>query len=94
MKRPSRPLHAERLLRGCVAPITHWFGQTDPEEVIGSGLSTVEGGVRMRYEITRRFSPCVGFEREWSFGKASDLRELGSHSRAENRWVFGLYFWF
>ena len=72
----------------------NWFGQTDPEEVIGAGLSTVEGGVRLRYEITRQFAPYVGFEREWSFGKTSDLRGLSSHSRTDNRWVIGLRFWF
>lgn len=72
----------------------NWFGQTDPEEVIGAGLSTVEGGVRLRYEITRQFAPYVGLEREWSFGKTSDLRGLSSHSRTDNRWVIGLRFWF
>ena len=72
----------------------NWFGQTDPEEVIGAGLSTVEGGVRLRYEITRQFAPYVGFEREWSFGKTSDLRGLSSHSRTDNRWVIGLRFLF
>jgi copper resistance protein B len=71
-----------------------WFGQSDPEEVIGAGLSTVEGGVRLRYEITRQFAPYVGLEREWSFGKTSDLRGLSSHSRTDNRWVIGLRFWF
>jgi copper resistance protein B len=71
-----------------------WFGQSDPEEVIGAGLSTVEAGVRLRYEITRQFAPYVGFEREWSYGKTADLRGLSSHSRNENRWVIGLRFWF
>ena len=72
----------------------NWFGQSDPEEVIGSGLSTVEAGVRLRYEITRQFAPYIGFEREWSFGETSDLRGLSSHSRTDNRWVVGLRLWF
>lgn len=72
----------------------NWFGQSDPAEVIGSGLSTVEGGVRLRYEITRQFAPYIGFEREWSFGETSDLRRLSGHSRTDNRWVVGLRFWF
>lgn len=33
------------------------FGKSDPEQVIGSGLSTVELGLRLRYEITRQFAP-------------------------------------
>ena len=72
----------------------NWFWQSDPAEVIGSGLSTVEGGVRLRYEITRQFAPYIGFEREWSFGETSDLRRLSGHSRTDNRWVVGLRLWF
>ena len=71
-----------------------WFGQSDPEEVIGAGLSTVEAGVRLRYEITRQFAPYIGFEHEWSHGKTADLRGLRSQSRSDYRWVVGLRFWF
>ena len=71
-----------------------WFGQSDPEEVIGAGLSTVEAGVRLRNEITRQFAPYIGFEHEWSHGKTADLRGLRSQSRSDYRWVVGLRFWF
>jgi copper resistance protein B len=59
-----------------------------------AGLTTVAGRVRARSEITRQFPPHLGFEREWRFGKTSDLRGLSSHSRTDNRWVIGLRFWF
>ena len=71
-----------------------WFGQSDPEEVIGAGLSTVEAGVRLRYEITRQIAPYIGFEHEWSLGKTADLRGLSNQSRSDYRWVVGLRFWF
>lgn len=70
------------------------FGKSDPEQVIGSGLSTVELGLRLRYEITRQFAPYIGFEREWSYGETADLRALTSHGRTDNRWVVGLRLWF
>jgi copper resistance protein B len=70
-----------------------WFGQSNNDEVTGSGLSTVEAGIRLRYEFTREFAPYIGYENEWSFGKTSDLRKLTSHSRSEGRWVLGFRFW-
>ncbi|MCW1776924.1 copper resistance protein B [Pantoea ananatis] len=34
----------------------------DPAHRTGSGLTTVEGGLRLRYEVTRRFAPYVGVD--------------------------------
>lgn len=70
------------------------FGKSDPEQVIGSGLSTLELGWRLRYEITRQFAPYAGFEREWSYGKTADLRALAGHARNDNKWVVGVRLWF
>ena len=70
------------------------YGKSDLEQAIGSGLSTVELGARLRYEFTRQFAPYIGFEREWSYGDTSDLRALAGHGRTDNRWVFGLRLWF
>jgi copper resistance protein B len=53
----------------------------------GAGLSKVEAGLRMRYEITRRFAPYVGLVHERT--EAAD----GQHER-EQRWVGGLRLWF
>lgn len=70
------------------------FGKSDPEQVIGSGLSTVELGLRLRYEMTRQFAPYIGFEHEWSHGETADFRALAGHARNDNRWVVGLRLWF
>ncbi|MFW2405523.1 MAG: copper resistance protein B, partial [Gammaproteobacteria bacterium] len=32
-----------------------WFGKSDPQRIIGSGLSSLELGLRLRYEIRREF---------------------------------------
>src|SRR5690625_3785909 len=70
------------------------FGKSDAEQVIGSGLSTVEFGLRLRYEITRQFAPYIGFVREWSYGETTDFRELEGHARDDNKWVGGVRLWF
>lgn len=70
------------------------FGKSDAEQLIGSGLSTVEFGLRLRYELTRQFAPYIGFEREWSYGETTDFRELAGHARDDNKWVVGVRLWF
>lgn len=69
-------------------------GKDDPARGIGSGLSTVEAGARLRYEITRRFAPYVGIEHERAFGGTADLRRDAGHAVDETRLVAGVRFWF
>jgi len=70
------------------------FGKSDPEQLVGSGLSTIEAGLRLRYEFSRRFAPYIGFEREWSYGRTSDLRALAGHDSGDSKWVVGVRLWF
>lgn len=69
-------------------------GKDDPERGIGSGLSTVEAGARLRYEITRRFAPYVGVEFERAFGGTADLRREHGEPVRDTRLVAGIRFWF
>ena len=43
--------------------------QDVPERGIGAGLSSVEAGLRLRYEMARQFAPYVGVQREQALGK-------------------------
>lgn len=69
-------------------------GRDDPARGIGSGLSTVEAGARLRYEVTRRFAPYVGVEWERAFGETADLRRDEGHAVEDTRLVAGIRFWF
>ena len=69
-------------------------GQDDPARGIGSGLSSVDAGLRLRYEITRRFAPYIGIVHERAFGRTAQLRlDAGDVSR-DTRIVAGVRFWF
>lgn len=70
------------------------YGREDPRRGLGSGLSTLESGLRLRYEFTRRFAPYVGVVREHAFGGTADLRRADGHPVAETRIVAGLRTWF
>jgi copper resistance protein B len=56
-----------------------WYGQSDPLRGIGAGLSSVEAGLRLRYEFRREVAPYIGLIRERRFGSTAELaREAGA----------------
>ena len=69
-------------------------GQDDPVRGIGSGLSSAEAGLRLRYEITRRFAPYLGVVHERTFGGTADYRRDEGEATRETRWVAGVRWWF
>lgn len=72
----------------------NFYGQNDERRGIGSGLSTAEAGLRLRYEVTRQFAPYVGVVREWSFGRTADFRRDEGEDVNDTRIVAGVRIWF
>lgn len=70
------------------------FGKDDPARGIGSGLSTAEAGLRLRYEFTRQFAPYIGVVYERAFGSTADLRRAESEDINDTRVVAGFRIWF
>jgi copper resistance protein B len=70
------------------------YGQNDPRRGIGSGLSTVEAGLRLRYEFTRKFAPYIGVVHERAFGRTADFRRDEGEDTSDTRFVAGLRIWF
>ena len=69
-------------------------GKSDQEREIGSGLSTAEAGLRLRYEVTRRFAPYVGIVYERAFGGTEDFRRAHGEDAGDMRVVAGARVWF
>ncbi|WP_410176853.1 copper resistance protein B [Xanthomonas graminis] len=61
---------------------------------IGSGLSTVEAGLRLRYAISRRFAPYLGVVHKRAFGATADYRRDAGEAARETRVVAGVRVWF
>ncbi len=61
---------------------------------IGPGLSQVELGVRLRYEIARELAPYVGFVWERKIGRTADLARGAGEPFDTPAFVAGLRFWF
>jgi copper resistance protein B len=70
------------------------YGKQDERRGLGSGLSTVEAGLRLRYEFTRRFAPYIGVAWERAYGGTADFRRDHGEDTNESRIVAGLRIWF
>ena len=71
-----------------------FYGRNDERRGIGSGLSTAEAGLRLRYEITRQFAPYVGIVHERAFGRTADFRRAEGEDASDTRVVAGFRIWF
>jgi copper resistance protein B len=69
-------------------------GGDDPARGVGSGLSTIEAGLRLRYEIRREFAPYVGIVRERAFGGTAGLRRGQGDPVDDTLVVAGVRIWF
>jgi len=61
---------------------------------IGSGLSTSELGLRLRYEFRREFAPYIGVNYERSHGATADFARSAGEPVSSTRVVVGLRAWF
>ena len=65
-----------------------------PELGLASGLTHVEAGLRLRYEIAKEFAPYVGVEWSRDLGGAADLTRAAGGDPEHTRFVIGLRAWF
>lgn len=70
------------------------FGKDDPERGVGSGLSTTEAGLRLRYEWRREFAPYIGVTWNRRWGDTADFSRLEGAEVEETRWIAGVRIWF
>jgi copper resistance protein B len=73
---------------------TDFYGKSDTERGLGSGLSDVSVALRVRYEIRREFAPYVGIERVRKFGETADFARAAGNDSGATRTLAGLRFWF
>ena len=69
-------------------------GKDDPQRGIGSGLSSAEAGLRLRYEVTRRFAPYVGVTTERLYGDTAAMHRQAGGDARDTRLVAGVRWWF
>jgi copper resistance protein B len=71
-----------------------WALQDVPELRIGSGLSSAEAGLRLRYEIVPEFAPYVGIAYERAFGDTASFARAAGDDPGGWRLLSGVRIWF
>lgn len=66
----------------------------DPAHGIGSGLSDLSLGLRLRYEIRREFAPYVGLHWSKKFGDTADYARTEGEDDDDLQLVAGIRAWF
>lgn len=61
---------------------------------LGGGFTNIELGVRLRYEINRKFGPYIGVSWENALGETAGLIKAKGGDPASTSFVAGLRFWF
>lgn len=72
----------------------NFYGQDDVDISIGSGLSDLEFGLRLRYEIRREFAPYIGVNWSRLFGNTKDFARIAGKSTSDAQLVIGFRMWF
>lgn len=68
--------------------------QSVPELGIGSGIGSVEAGLRLRYEIRRELAPYLGLAWEGKIGDTADFARAAGEERRSWSLVLGVRTWF
>lgn len=71
-----------------------FYGQNDFANDIGQGLSEVQSGLRLRYDINHRLMPYIGIESNRHYGKTADLMTAKGEQPNQRFAVAGVAFWF
>lgn len=70
------------------------YGEDDPERLIGAGVSTLEAGLRLRYEWRREIAPYIGARWSAHFGDSARLRRAAGEESRDFSWLAGIRAWF
>lgn len=68
--------------------------QDIPELGIGAGLSSIEAGLRLRYEFVPEFAPYIGVNWERKLGKTASFARREGEEQSSATLVTGLRVWF
>ena len=69
-------------------------GKRDPERGIGAGLSSIETGLRLRYEIRRELAPYIGISWDRKLFGTADIARDNGEAAGRTRFTAGLRTWF
>jgi copper resistance protein B len=72
----------------------NFYSKDDPGRQIGSGLSDLDAGLRLRYEVSRKFAPYIGFAYNGKYGSTASYSRQAGETTNGAQFVFGLRIWY
>lgn len=72
----------------------NFYSKDDPRRGVGSGLSELDTGLRLRYEISRKFAPYIAMTYENRFDGTADFARTMGEGPSALRFTLGLRTWF
>lgn len=72
----------------------NFYSQDDPARSVGSGLSEIDTGIRLRYEFSRKFAPYIGLAYDGKYGNTATYARQDGESTGDPRLVFGIRAWY
>ena len=70
------------------------YSKADPARLVGAGFSDIDTGLRLRYEISRKFAPYLGVVYQGKFGQTANFARQAGESTGDFRFVLGARVWF
>ncbi len=70
------------------------YGKNDPATGTGSGLSDIEAGLRLRYEVRREFAPYIGVNWTRMYGNTADYARDEGADVDDIQFLIGVRAWF
>jgi copper resistance protein B len=72
----------------------NFYSQDDSARGVGSGLSEIDTGMRLRYEFSRKFAPYIGFVYNGKYGDTAAFARQDGESTSDPSFVFGVRAWY
>lgn len=72
----------------------NFYTKDEPARLVGAGLSELDVGLRLRYEITRQFAPYVGITYFGQYGSTANYVSATGGPTQQVRFTVGLRTWF
>jgi copper resistance protein B len=72
----------------------NFYTASERDRGIGSGVSDLDTGLRLRYEVRREIAPYIGVVYQEKFGQTADFARAEGESIGGFRFIVGLRVWF
>ena len=70
------------------------YSKSNPRRGVGSGVSELDAGLRIRYEFSRKFAPYIGLAYTGTYGQTANFTREEGGNPEDPRFNFGLRLWY